>query len=795
MRNNKTLPSTSCIDEKVLGHKYNQVGDTSSNTPYTWAMLVEDISTPQELTKTAASCLAVQTSGKKTKDAVLLHDSFNCCWIDIDDVHYSLDEVVSLVRRICLSSFIVYSSASSCRDKKGILQGKRWRVIILLEEEVDTNTWLEMQKALCSLCNGDKSATRIQQILFLPNNPFIIESDVEGQVRHYEYRVIEDKPLLDSQALPQKIKDEIARDKKQIKQQKLTQRIKQALKLAKSDIPRTSLIPSDVSGIETINRHYNLHDTLLRFGYHYNGNAYSSPNTTSGGHGLYTTKENDERYVSFHGCDTMGSYKEGVCWYGDTFDVLVYWLYDGNVSLALKTELDLIDPDGQKSRQKEYMEQKDSVRVDDFETVKVEAKKDTEKTVVLPASPEELLKLPYELGKIQEFILNRMTYPSVATAGIVALSTLTAFAQTNITIESRDGLGLNEYYLVLAPTGFGKEDLRKPAEILDSKSKEVMTPEYRAEHKVGILPGLNNVRFSYSAPASAQGIHQILEKNRSVYFLSDEFAEWLKLSHKDNTKQAALGYFMQLYTKALSIIEPGHAVTTNYKPVKNPRVSILATSTGEAMFETMTREQADSGAYNRWVMFVGEQELPQKIYDGLIYDPEDELVDFIAWVKVQSDKTITFSNEGYLEFKKLDQELAEPIKRNDALLGGRIGEQSIKFAALIALSDKRFEMSPSDIRTAFNVRVGLYHRAAALTAYEGNMDGLHATGQALKQVITIFEKHPTLYKSQLEKKSRKYSKLNLYERKAVTDALISQGIASQCANRKAVLVSHICKGE
>jgi hypothetical protein len=272
MRNLKTLPSTSYLDEKVLGYKYNQVTNAYSNISYTWAMLKEDISIPQELTKTAASCLAVQTSGKKTKDAILLHDAFNSCWIDIDDVHYSLNEVVSLVSGICLSSFIVYSSASSCRDKKGKLQGNRWRVIIPLVEEVDANTWLEMQKVLCSLCNGDKSANRVQQILFLPNNPFIIESDVEGQVRHYEFRVIEDKPLLDPQALPQKIKDEIARDKKQ-KLTQLTQLMKQALKLAQNDIPRISLSTSDVCGIDTINSFYNLHDTLIRVGYDYNGKA------------------------------------------------------------------------------------------------------------------------------------------------------------------------------------------------------------------------------------------------------------------------------------------------------------------------------------------------------------------------------------------------------------------------------------------------------------------------------------------------------------------------------------------
>jgi hypothetical protein len=112
---------------------------------------------------------------------------------------------------------------------------------------------------------------------------------------------------------------------------------------------------------------------------------------------------------------------------------------------------------------------------------------------------------------------------------------------------------------------------------------------------------------------------------------------------------------------------------------------------------------------------------------------------------------------------------------------------------LLALSDKRFVMSASDIKTAFNIRVGLYHRAAALVAHEGNMDGLHSTGQALKQVIAIFEKSPLVYKSQLGTKSRKYAKLSMFEQKAVIDALISQGVASQCVQSKAVLVSHICK--
>jgi hypothetical protein len=74
------------------------------------------------------------------------------------------------------------------------------------------------------------------------------------------------------------------------------------------------------------------------------------------------------------------------------------------------------------------------------------------------------------------------------------------------------------------------------------------------------------------------------------------------------------------------------------------------------------------------------------------------------------------------------------------------------------------------------------------------MGGLHSTGQAFEQVSAIFEKSPLVYKSQLRKKSRKYAKLSVSEQKAVIEMLISQGVASQCAQSKAVLVSHAFKG-
>lgn len=507
---------------------------------------------------------------------------------------------------------------------------------------------------------------------------------------------------------------------------------------------------------------------------------------------LFEDENGKERCYSHHSGDPLANGHSH-----DVFSVIVELEFRGDVSAAVAHFAPIVDPEGQAKRQREHMEQQNSVDVGDFTEFEKSAKKP--KAFTLPDYPPELLNLPHMLGELQAFIVGRMTYPSIATAGVAAIATMTAFAQSNLLIKSRDGLGFNEFYMILAPTGFGKEDLRRPVEILHKKSAEATTLEYLAEQRAGNLQTLGGVTLRHAAPASAQGIHEILEANRSTFFLSDEFAEWLRETGNNAQKQAALGYLMQAYTKATGTLEPGHAVTRKYTPVERPRLSILATSTAEAMFHTMTREHADSGAYNRWFMFVGDQVLPQKRYEGLVYDPEPALVEFIAWLKLQgsagNDKQVTFSADGWQAFMKLDQALAEPIKREDALLGGRLAEQAIKLAALIALSDKRFEMQPKDLETAFNIRVGLYHRAAALARHEGSMDGLHATGQALQQVAAYFEKAQGEYRSQLAARSRKYKALSLPERKAVVEALLSDGIVAVCKDNPKYLVSLVYRGE
>ena len=235
----------------------------------------------------------------------------------------------------------------------------------------------------------------------------------------------------------------------------------------------------------------------------------------------------------------------------------------------------------------------------------------TSRAAILPGWPDELLDLPHGLGEVQRWVLGRMMYPSAATAGITAFALISAFAMGHITVDSYGGLGLNEQFLVLAPTGFGKEELRKPFAEIDYYLRMRMRPAGSR-----FLPHL-----AYSAPASQQGLHKLLEEHNVQCFLADEFAEWLRHAATDSHKQQALGHIMQTYTKANGVLEAPFAVTTKYEPVVNPRVQIFAMSTAERMLEAMTSSQADSGAINRFVIHVTEQERIQKKYEGLVYKP------------------------------------------------------------------------------------------------------------------------------------------------------------------------------
>ena len=184
---------------------------------------------------------------------------------------------------------------------------------------------------------------------------------------------------------------------------------------------------------------------------------------------------------------------------------------------------------------------------------------------------DPILKLPCGLGEIQNYIYGRMKYPNRATAGVAAISALQSIAMGTFVIDIYNGLGLNEYYMMLSPTGSGKEDLRQAIEEL----------VYRARTD-GAISEIVLPKVKFNLPASPQAAHTALSDcNGTMIYLADEFAEWLGSTAKDGARQGVVAYLMEAYTRALKSINVPASMANVYKPVDGPRIGAFTTSTWE----------------------------------------------------------------------------------------------------------------------------------------------------------------------------------------------------------------------
>jgi hypothetical protein len=404
---------------------------------------------------------------------------------------------------------------------------------------------------------------------------------------------------------------------------------------------------------------------------------------------------------------------------------------------------------------------------------------------------DDLLNLPYGLGIIQDYILNQMPYPNRAMAGITAIAAMSLFSMKKITVDSYAGLGLNEQFLILAPTGQGKESLRIAIQKLYDDAQEEM--EKRGLH-TGNLSQLLNVDFSeiqYSMTASLQALHELLITNNAQFFMADEFAEWLTQTGSDSHKQGSLGYCMEIYTKALAWVNAPAASTKTREKVKHPRVTVFATSTAERMLEAMTSSQADSGALNRIIFFLAEQERIEKVYEGQIYEPSQECLDVILFaINQPNTKKVSFSAEAWNFYKLHDSKTIEPLKFKNNRFAGRLSEQALKLSALIAISDKRLIVEVDDIKTAYKIRENLYQRFDAFLQKNGGVDEMHVTARALQQLKACLTKKEYIAISQLNNRSRVYAKLSTNEQASVRRALLEEGIARQEGKRLYSNVRH-----
>ncbi|HEY5805386.1 MAG TPA: bifunctional DNA primase/polymerase [Lysobacter sp.] len=381
----------------------------------------------------------------------------------------------------------------------------------------------------------------------------------------------------------------------------------------------------------------------------------------------------------------------------------------------------------------------------------------------LPPLPASLCALRGRLGEVQDHIASTMLRPHAGVAGLVALALVDFLAMERTRIASRGGLAMGEFFLVLAPTAFGKESLRTPFRQL---------AEWAPQGRI-VLPDLH-----YNAPASQQGLQESLAANRCVALLADEFGDWMAKGDKDQCREQAMAHMMQVYGNPFGVVATPYAVTRKVAPVRHPRLMTLCTSTGARFSEVVNGSMADRGFLNRLVILpVGSEELELNSdldRPASAYEIPPVLCALAAEIS-GNEKMVTFEADAKAYANDHFRAVLDPLALRDARLAGRLNEQAIRMAAGLALSDGRCVIGVRDMATAYEIREGLHARTVTMFAEDESLSGDHPTVRALNVLRRKFTREPFIYRSHLGNHSREYRRLDVNGQNSVVRALVDEG--------------------
>lgn len=384
--------------------------------------------------------------------------------------------------------------------------------------------------------------------------------------------------------------------------------------------------------------------------------------------------------------------------------------------------------------------------------------------LALPPVPPSLCALPGRLGEVQGWIAATMYKPHAAVAGLAAIGLVHFMAMERTRVLSRGGLAMGEFFLVLAPSAFGKEALRTPFRKL---------AEFCARERLA-LPDLH-----YSAPSSQQGLQEMLMASRAVGMLPDEFGDWIAKGDKDAHREQAMAHLMQVYGNPFGTVDVPRAITRKLVPVKEPRLLLFATSTGERFAEVVNGSIADRGFLNRFVVLpVGDDrlEIADANDDPALYEIPPALAS-LAMTICPGEKVVSFEPDVIAFRAHHLRTVLDPLATRDNRLAGRLNEQATRMAAAFALADGRCVIDGRDMAMAYEIREALYARTAAMFEADATLSADTTQGRALEQVRMVLKKHASLKRSRLRDLSRQYRRLTYREQDDLLRLLVNEGLA------------------
>lgn len=345
-------------DSTIIGAYYKVKNNTTSNRHLSWGELKSMMVAPMKTAKSDSAIVVPTLAFKKLKEKIYEYESTHgfamaMLWVDIDDGSPSLELLVDKTKQLGICAAI-YSSSSSRREKAGVVQGDRWRIMIPVSRPLTTDEWKLRQKALVKYYGGGVEATRISQIIYLPTNPdggYYASEIVDGEMW---------SPECDPSSIADIVSEIHAAEEESARQ---------AAEKAKKAPVANRVGGADTSVIDRVCSNYTMREVLESYGYERDGRRYIHPKSTSGTAGVVIFESNGtEYYYSHHANDPLSDGHTH-----DVFDLIMHHEYNGDIKAAIKGCADKVFSDAEKRQQLEdWKKQKQEEEVALIEQIKQE---------------------------------------------------------------------------------------------------------------------------------------------------------------------------------------------------------------------------------------------------------------------------------------------------------------------------------------------------------------------------------------------------------------------------------------
>lgn len=321
-----------------MTHKFLFASNHSQTSGFSHISLDELTSaakTPRIGTKDTAPIFAPHDGQAKTKEAAS-QAQFSALILDFDEGNRSATALKMIL--VDAGGYLAFTSSSHQQPKGKEPPKNRWKVIIPFVHAVGAEQYAPLAVGAALKFGTDPAQARLNQICYAPNRV------IEGA----PYEVIDktDKPFIDPLNSPFA--------KQCLAAFEASQADREAKAKAAPIKQRTSDFSQPAGVIQMANDAYDVRSILEGEGYKPRGKKYLAPNSSTGIPGVIVITGDDgkERVYSHHSqSDPLADSHAH-----DAFDLLLILRFGGDMAEAIKTLSAELDPEGQKQRQREFMQ-------------------------------------------------------------------------------------------------------------------------------------------------------------------------------------------------------------------------------------------------------------------------------------------------------------------------------------------------------------------------------------------------------------------------------------------------------